>query len=164
MPPKGSRARAGSTAVGGRASSRLAEKHEAAQQLAGAALAAESEAQAQTDLQTLAEADEAEAEEEQAQANGGIKAEAGPESPVPESSIAPPATTTRARTRATRSAKNGEAYARRGTRRGSRGGSSIASFQARNTPATSDVYGLSQRAAGEPAIPLPARFCLAPSI
>lgn len=133
MPPKGSRGRGGSTAaaVGGRASSRIAEKQEAAQQLAqqGAALAAETEAQAQ------------------AQEDSPIKPDNTRNSPVPDSSMAPPASN-RGRGRG-RGAKGGEAYARRGTRRGSRGGGSIASFQARNTPATSDVYALPPNVAGE---------------
>lgn len=146
MPPKGSRGRGGSNAaaVGGRASSRIAEKQEAAQQLAqqGAALAAENEAQAQAQARVQAEAG-AEADA-QVQQDSHPKIENAGNSPVPESSMAPPASN-RGRTRGGRGAKSGEAYARRGTRRGSRGGSSIASFQARNTPATSDVYALHQQ-------------------
>lgn len=168
MPPKGSRGRGGSTAaaVGGRASSRIAEKQEAAQQLAqqGAALAAENEAQAQAQAraQALAQAQaeagtepDAQAQQaQQAQQDSHPKIEDAENSPGPESSMAPPAPN-RGRTRGGRGAKSGEAYARRGTRRGSRGGSSIASFQARNTPATSDVYALHQQnAPGEKIHPL----------
>lgn len=144
MPPKGSRGRGGlaAAAVGGRTSSRIASKQEAAQQLAqqGAALAAETEAlaQAQAQAQTQAEAQEGD----------DAKPENAGHSPVPDASMAPPAST-RSRARGRGANKSGEAYARRGTRRGSRGGSSIASFQARNTPATSDVYALQQAAGGE---------------
>lgn len=152
MAPKGTRSRGGSTAaaVGGRASSRIAEKQEAAQQLAqqgAAALAAVNEAQAQAEAQAEAEAEtEAEVEAE-AQDNVQIKNDDARDAIVQDSSMGPPAAN-RGRGR-NRGAKSGEAYARRGTRRGSRGGSSIASFQARNTPATSDVYALQQNAAGK---------------
>lgn len=129
MPPKGSRGRGGPTVpvVGGRVSSRIAEKQEAAQQLAQQGTALATEIQTET------------------QADDNL---------IPDSSMPPPASKN-GRGRGGRP-KVAEPLARRGTRRGSRGGGSIASFHARHTPATSDVYAFHPNSEGknQPRVPV----------
>ncbi|PSS03258.1 hypothetical protein BD289DRAFT_449648 [Coniella lustricola] len=114
MAPKGTGGRtvvAATSSGGGRTSSRIAEKQEAAQQA------------------------EREAAEAAAEAAAQITREPSPDTAMP------PPSSTRGRGRG-RSRGLTDSHARRGTTRGNRGGSSIASYSARNTPSTSVVYAL----------------------